>query len=163
MLACLHPERKLHVCTPLRTYVQCVDDVDPGTVLPTTVCEHTHTCAHAHTHPSFLIPTEEHFLLSSPLPLPLLLQVQELQAAADHAMMLKFGRIVDLDRLEGLHINKTAEDLRMKIEAVERRRAQAVLDMEVQSREKGANRTYVHSILCHSPLLPTTYVHSWHA
>ena len=59
-------------------------------------------------------------------------QVQELQAAADHAMMLKFGRIVDLDRLEGLHINKTAEDLRMKIEAVERRRAQAVLDLEVQ-------------------------------
>ena len=58
-------------------------------------------------------------------------QVQELQAAADHAMMLKFGRIVDLDRLEGIHINKTAEDLRMKIEAVERRRTQAVLDMEV--------------------------------
>ena len=52
-------------------------------------------------------------------------------------MMLKFGRIVDLDRLEGLHINKTAEDLRMKIEAVERRRAQTVLDMEVQSRDWG--------------------------
>ena len=51
--------------------------------------------------------------------------------------MLKFGRIVDLDRLEGLHINKTAEDLRMKIEAVERRRAQTVLDMEVQSRGWG--------------------------
>ena len=73
-----------------------------------------------------------------PFPSPLLLlQVQELQAAADHAMMLKFGRIVDLDRLEGLHINKTAEDLRMKIEAVERRRAQTVLDMEVQSRDWG--------------------------
>ena len=53
------------------------------------------------------------------------------------ARMLKFGQIIDLDRLEGLHINKTAEDLRMKIEAVERRRTQAVLDMEVQSRGDG--------------------------
>ena len=34
VLACLHPERKVHVCTPLRTYVQCVDNVDPGTVTP---------------------------------------------------------------------------------------------------------------------------------
>lgn len=68
-------------------------------------------------------------------------------------MMLKFGRIVDLDRLEGLHINKTAEDLRMKIEAVERRRAQTVLDMEVQSRGWGlGNRTVI------LPFLPT---YSW--
>jgi len=66
-------------------------------------------------------------------------------------MMLKFGRIVDLDRLEGLHINKTAEDLRMKIEAVERRRAQTVLDMEVQSRGWGLG---VGEQDCHSAFPP---------
>lgn len=110
-----------------------------------------------------------------PFPSPLLLlQVQELQAAADHAMMLKFGRIVDLDRLEGLHINKTAEDLRMKIEAVERRRAQTVLDMEVQSRDWGlrvggwglGNRSVIlpclptYSWYCCSVLFSHTYIHT---
>lgn len=36
-------------------------------------------------------------------------------------MMLKFGRIVDLDRLEGLSVNHIVEELRSKLRTMEQR------------------------------------------
>ena len=46
-------------------------------------------------------------------------------------MMLKFGRLVDLDKLEDIHVNKVAEELRMKIEAVERKTAKFLTESDV--------------------------------
>ena len=40
------------------------------------------------------------------------MQIAVLDEKANEAMMLKFGRIVDLDRLEGLSVNHIVEDLR---------------------------------------------------
>ena len=60
------------------------------------------------------------------------LQVQELQEKADTAMMLKFGKLVDLDLLEGVYINRKAEELRSKIEAVESGKDKALAELEVR-------------------------------
>ena len=46
-------------------------------------------------------------------------------------MMLKFGKLVDLDLLEGVYINRKAEELRSKIEAVESGKDKALAELEV--------------------------------
>ena len=47
-------------------------------------------------------------------------------------MMLKFGRIVDLDRLEGLSVNHIVGDLRSKLRKVEQKREQEVASIEAK-------------------------------
>ena len=47
-------------------------------------------------------------------------------------MMLKFGRIVDLDRLEGLSVNHIVEGLRGKLRKVEQKRERDVSVIEAQ-------------------------------
>ena len=46
-------------------------------------------------------------------------------------MMLKFGRVVDLDRLDDVHVNKTADELRLKIEGVEKRAIKSLAEIDV--------------------------------
>lgn len=46
-------------------------------------------------------------------------QIAKLNAKANEAMMLKFGRVVDLDRLEGLSVNHIVEELRSKLRSLE--------------------------------------------
>jgi len=41
--------------------------------------------------------------------------VSELEEKAREMMMLKFGRVVDLEQLENLTVNKLAEELQRKI------------------------------------------------
>ena len=53
-----------------------------------------------------------------------------LEDKANEAMMLKFGRVVDLDRLEGLSVNHIVEELSGKLRAVERKRGQEVMAIE---------------------------------
>ena len=60
------------------------------------------------------------------------MQIAVLDEKANEAMMLKFGRIVDLDRLEGLSVNHIVEDLRSKLRKVEQRREQEVSLIEAQ-------------------------------
>lgn len=47
-------------------------------------------------------------------------------------MMLKFGRVVDLDRLEGLSVNHIVGDLRSKLRKVEEKREQEVALIEAK-------------------------------
>ena len=60
------------------------------------------------------------------------MQITELNEKANEAMMLKFGRIVDLDRLEGLSVNHIVGDLRGKLRKVEQKREQEVASIEVK-------------------------------
>lgn len=59
----------------------------------------------------------------SSLPLLLLivlLQVATLEEKCREMMMLKFGRVVDLEQLESLTVNKLAEELQRKIKEQEK-------------------------------------------
>ena len=46
--------------------------------------------------------------------------------------MLKFGRVVDLDRLEGLSVNHIVEGLRAKLRKVEQKRERDIAAIEAQ-------------------------------
>lgn len=47
-------------------------------------------------------------------------------------MLLKFGQVVDLDRLEGLGTNRIVEELRGKLSALEHRTSQELAELEAQ-------------------------------
>jgi len=49
-----------------------------------------------------------------------LLQVTTLEEKCREMMMLKFGRVVDLEQLESLTVNKLAEELQRKIKEQEK-------------------------------------------
>ena len=53
-------------------------------------------------------------------------------------MMLKFGRIVDLDNLEGLGVNHIVEGLRSKLREIQRKgeRDVAALESEIRAERK---------------------------
>ena len=61
-----------------------------------------------------------------------------LNEKANEAMMLKFGRIVDLDRLEGLSVNHIVEGLHGKLRKVEQRRERdvSVIETEINSEKR---------------------------
>lgn len=59
-------------------------------------------------------------------------QVAELNAKADDMMMLKFGRIVNLDALEGLTTNKLIGELEQKIREQERQSDRRKRALEVR-------------------------------
>ena len=61
-----------------------------------------------------------------------IVQIAVLNEKADEAMMLKFGRIVDLDRLEGLSVNHIVGELRGKLRKVEQKREQEVALVETK-------------------------------
>lgn len=47
-------------------------------------------------------------------------------------MILKFGRIVDLDRLEGLSVNRIVEELKSKLQAMELRTSKQLAAISLQ-------------------------------
>jgi len=54
-------------------------------------------------------------------------KLQELDARARDVQMLKFGRLVDLERIERVGINKGADDLRNRIRAIEHTQQNSLL------------------------------------
>ncbi len=59
------------------------------------------------------------------------LRVLELQAKARDVQMLKFGQIVDLDKLEKLGSNKAADDLKEKLQKEDYKRMKEIEEVEV--------------------------------
>lgn len=59
-------------------------------------------------------------------------QVAELERRVNEMMLLKFGQVVDLDRLEGLGTNRIVEELRGKLSALEHRTSQELAELEAQ-------------------------------
>ena len=58
-------------------------------------------------------------------------QVADLNTRANEMMMLKFGRVVNLDALEGLTTNKLISELEKKVRAQERGGDQQIAALEV--------------------------------
>jgi hypothetical protein len=63
-------------------------------------------------------------------------RVAELQEKARDVQMLKFGQIVDLEKLERLGSNKAAEELKDKLQKEELKRAREIASLEKQIREE---------------------------
>jgi chromosome segregation ATPase len=63
-------------------------------------------------------------------------RVQELQEKARDVQMLKFGQLVDLEKLEKLGSNKAADELRDKIHKDDVRRSREVAELERQIKEQ---------------------------
>ena len=74
-------------------------------------------------------------------------QVGELEGKANQAMILKFGRVVDLDRLEGLAVNHIVEQLRDKLKEFDCHAARETNTVEVRV-ANGA--TFKHLMLMHN-------------
>jgi hypothetical protein len=55
-----------------------------------------------------------------------------LNTKAHEVQMLKFGRLVDLEKLEKIGINKNAEDFREKIEKEDAKRLAETFKIEVR-------------------------------
>ena len=66
-------------------------------------------------------------------------------------MRLKFGRVVDLDRLEGVVTNRTVEDLRAKLRAQEAQQAKQLADLQVSLTLQDTHLLYSDD--CSSPSL----------
>lgn len=60
--------------------------------------------------------------------------MSELDAKAKEIMLLKFGRIVDLDRLEGLSVNRIVQELQERLKAMERKSSRELAALEVCAR-----------------------------
>lgn len=56
----------------------------------------------------------------------------ELEERAKEIMMLKFGRVVDLDRLEGLSVNRIVEELQGRLRALERKADREIAALQVR-------------------------------
>ena len=51
------------------------------------------------------------------------IKIEELEAKVEDLQMLKFGQLIDLEKIENVEVNKAAEELREKIHSEERRKA----------------------------------------
>lgn len=60
------------------------------------------------------------------------MQVAELEGKVKEMMLLKFGQVVDLDRLEGLGTNRIVEELRGRLHALEHSARQDMAELEAQ-------------------------------
>ncbi|TPX71174.1 hypothetical protein SpCBS45565_g01378 [Spizellomyces sp. 'palustris'] len=60
------------------------------------------------------------------------LKLQELEARATDVQMLKFGHIIDLEKLERMGVNKGADELREKLAKEDAKRLKEVEELEVQ-------------------------------
>ena len=60
------------------------------------------------------------------------MQVAELEGKVKEMMLLKFGQVVDLDRLEGLGTNRIVEELRGRLRALEHSARQDMAELEAQ-------------------------------
>lgn len=58
-------------------------------------------------------------------------KVKEWEEKVHQTMMLKFGRVVDLDRLEGVATNRTTEELRAKLHQQESRQSRELMALQV--------------------------------
>ena len=57
--------------------------------------------------------------------------MREGEERVQQAMRLKFGRVVDLDRLEGVATNRTVEELRAKLRTQEAQHTKQLADLQV--------------------------------
>ena len=63
----------------------------------------------------------------------LLFKVATLEEKCREMMMLKFGRVVNLEQLENVTVNKLAEELQRKIKEQEKSAAKELKDLKVLS------------------------------
>jgi len=61
----------------------------------------------------------------------LFLQIAELEEKVQNMMMLKFGRIVDLEKLEKVTVSRTVEELKEKLRQQEIKSAQEIAKWDV--------------------------------
>ncbi len=61
-------------------------------------------------------------------------RITELQEKCDEMMRLKFGRIIDLEKLETVGVNRTVEELKEKLRLNEFTNADALQKWEVSGR-----------------------------
>jgi hypothetical protein len=59
------------------------------------------------------------------------LQISELEEKVKNMQMLKFGRLVDLERLENVTVNRTAEELKERLRQQELQNANELAKWEV--------------------------------
>lgn len=64
-------------------------------------------------------------------------RVKEWEERIHQAMRLKFGRVVDLDRLEGVSTNHSAEELRAKLKQQEAQQSRQLADLQVSLTASG--------------------------
>lgn len=62
-----------------------------------------------------------------------ILQIKELEDKVKQIQMLKFGRIVDLEKLETVSVNRVAEELKEKLRDQEMRNAKDIASWDVCS------------------------------
>ena len=60
------------------------------------------------------------------------LQISELEEKVKNMQMLKFGRLVDLERLENVTVNRTAEELKERLRQQELQNANELGKWEVK-------------------------------
>lgn len=82
--------------------------------------------------PSTMAQSKSHFPSSSLQTCVHTHQVAELEGKVKEMMMLKFGQVVDLDRLEGLGTNRIVEELRGRLRALEHQSRQDMAELETQ-------------------------------
>jgi hypothetical protein len=59
-------------------------------------------------------------------------QISELEEKVKNMQMLKFGRLVDLERLENVTVNRTAEELKERLRQQELQNANILAKWEVK-------------------------------
>ncbi|KAJ3351821.1 Cilia- and flagella-associated protein 44, partial [Kappamyces sp. JEL0680] len=80
-------------------------------------------------------------------------RVAELAAKARDVQMLKFGQIVDLEKLEKLGVNKAADDLKEKLQREDQQRQREVAEYE--GRIKKEKEQYMAAVKCNTEYLET--------
>ena len=63
-------------------------------------------------------------------------RITELQEKCDEMMRLKFGRIIDLEKLETIGVNRTVEELKEKLKLNEFTNADELQKWEVSGRQE---------------------------
>ena len=61
-------------------------------------------------------------------------KILELEARATDVQMLKFGQMIDLEKLERMGINRNADEIREKIQKEDNRRIKELQQWEVSSK-----------------------------
>ena len=74
------------------------------------------------------------------------LQISELEEKVKNMQMLKFGRLVDLERLENVTVNRTAEELKERLRQQELQNANELAKWEVNVNEIGILHACMYAI-----------------
>jgi hypothetical protein len=72
-------------------------------------------------------------------------QLQEYEMRAHDVQMLKFGKVIDLEKLERMGVNKNADELREKIQKEDQRREKELEEVEVSRKVKNMFNNCLHT------------------